>query len=155
MTRQYLSLIHISEPTRQEAISYAVFCLILTSHQLSHLYGCCTTYRQVQILPRVLYICSGQRYGAYVPRAVYYVGFVSGGCVDDTAVAFQRYEDSKSTTVIDMGFFSWFWRSAKQSANHNSDSELSSSGRRFDIWQRMPLPTEHSASPFTQRSRVP
>ena len=24
---QYLSLIHISEPTRQEAISYAVFCL--------------------------------------------------------------------------------------------------------------------------------
>ena len=23
----YLSLIHISEPTRQEAISYAVFCL--------------------------------------------------------------------------------------------------------------------------------
>ena len=25
--KQYLSLIHISEPTRQEAISYAVFCL--------------------------------------------------------------------------------------------------------------------------------
>ena len=24
---KYLSLIHISEPTRQEAISYAVFCL--------------------------------------------------------------------------------------------------------------------------------
>ena len=24
---EYLSLIHISEPTRQEAISYAVFCL--------------------------------------------------------------------------------------------------------------------------------
>ncbi len=26
-TRVVLSLIHISEPTRQEAISYAVFCL--------------------------------------------------------------------------------------------------------------------------------
>ena len=25
--RLYLSLIHISEPTRQEAIAYAVFCL--------------------------------------------------------------------------------------------------------------------------------
>ena len=26
-TKEHLSLIHISEPTRQEAISYAVFCL--------------------------------------------------------------------------------------------------------------------------------
>ena len=72
----------------------AKFCLILTSHQLSHLYGCCTTYRLVQNLGRVLYIYSGHRYGACVPKAVYCFGFVSGGCVDDTAVAFQRYEDS-------------------------------------------------------------
>ena len=29
LREQLLSLIHISEPTRQEAISYAVFCLLL------------------------------------------------------------------------------------------------------------------------------
>ena len=34
------------------------------------------------------------RYGACVPKAVYCFGFVSGRCVDDTAVAFQRYDDS-------------------------------------------------------------
>ena len=30
-----------------------------------------------------------------MPKAVYCFGFVSGGCVDDTAVAFQRYKDGK------------------------------------------------------------
>ena len=29
-----------------------------------------------------------------MPKALYCFGFVSGGCVDDTAVAFQGYDDS-------------------------------------------------------------
>ena len=48
-----------------------------------------------ELATSTIYIYSGHRYGACVPKAVYCFGFVSGGCVDDTAVAFQRYEDGK------------------------------------------------------------
>ena len=75
------------------------FCLILTSHQLSHFTLVRVWYicRQMKNLRRVPYIdtCSGHhRYGAGVPKALYCFGFVSGGCVDDTDVAFQGYDDS-------------------------------------------------------------
>ena len=67
------------------------------SHQLSHFTRVLYICRQMRNLRRVLNIdtCSGHhRYGACVPKALYCFGFVSGGCVDDTAVVFQRYDDS-------------------------------------------------------------
>ena len=55
VTKEYLSLIHISEPTRRVVISYAVFCLKKKSH--SSATGASSMTRTVQLLRHDAYNC--------------------------------------------------------------------------------------------------
>ena len=89
-----------------------------------------------------------------MPKAVYCFGFVSGGCVDDTAVAFQPYEDSKVNCSHrwDRGIF-YFGHSFHEiqvpiiveSSNHCPNARVTDNKRSFVLLVAILLKYKHTA----------